>query len=103
MFTVCKPYETGNAYSPCLVVGQLLFEANRYHFHRDADVAVLDAGDIYTAGLQYDEIPIIAEVYNLGTPEYYVVAVAKEEDPSTEMTYLKGTICARKFVTGQYA
>ena len=57
---------------------------------RDADVAVLDAGDIYTAGLQYDEIPFIAEVYNLGVPEYYVVAVAKEEDPSTELTYLKG-------------
>ncbi|KAK7603014.1 hypothetical protein V9T40_003013 [Parthenolecanium corni] len=58
--------------------------------NRDADVAVFDSGDIYTAGLQYDEIPIIAEVYNLGTPEFYVVAVAKEEDPSTEMTYLKG-------------
>lgn len=63
---------------------------NQLLFYRDADVAVLDSGDVYTAGLQYDEIPFIAEVYNLGTPEYYVVAVAKEEDPATEMTYLKG-------------
>lgn len=55
-----------------------------------ADVIVLDASDVYTAGLRHDLIPIISEVYNLGEPEYYVVAVAKEEDPSTELTYLKG-------------
>lgn len=55
-----------------------------------ADVTVLDAADVYTAGLRYDLIPIISEVYNLGEPEYYVVAIAKEEDPSTELTYLKG-------------
>lgn len=55
-----------------------------------ADVIVLDASDVYTAGLRYDLIPIISEVYNLGEPEYYVVAVAKEEDPSTELTYLRG-------------
>lgn len=55
-----------------------------------ADVTVLDASDVYTAGLRHELIPIISEVYNLGEPEYYVVAVAKEEDPSTELTYLKG-------------
>ncbi|PNF26743.1 Melanotransferrin [Cryptotermes secundus] len=55
-----------------------------------ADVAVFDAGDVYTAGLKYDLIPFISEVYNLGEPEYYAVAVAKEEDPDTELTYLKG-------------
>lgn len=54
-----------------------------------ADVTVLDAADVYTAGLKYDLIPFISEVYNLGEPEYYVVAVAKVEDPSTELTYLK--------------
>lgn len=59
-------------------------------FNRNADVAVMDAGDIYTAGLEYDEIPFITEMYDLPEPEYYVVAVAKEEDPSTELTYLKG-------------
>ncbi|ALC44346.1 Tsf2 [Drosophila busckii] len=55
-----------------------------------ADVAVFDAGDVYTGGLNYDLIPFMSEVYNLGEPEYYVVAVAKEEDPDTELTYLKG-------------
>lgn len=56
----------------------------------DADISVFDAGDIYTSGLQYSLVPIMAEVYNLGVPEYYAVAVSKEEDPSTEITYLKG-------------
>lgn len=60
--------------------------------NRNADVAVMDAGDIYTAGLHYDEIPFITEMYDLPEPEYYVVAVAKEEDPSTELTYLKGSV-----------
>lgn len=55
-----------------------------------ADVTVLDASDIYTAGIRYDLIPFIAEVYNLGAPDYYVVAVAKEQDPTTELTFLKG-------------
>ncbi|XP_057650836.1 melanotransferrin [Diorhabda carinulata] len=54
-----------------------------------ADVAVLDASDVYTAGLNFDLIPFISEVYNLEEPEYYVVAVGKESDPSTELTYLK--------------
>ncbi|XP_025837361.1 melanotransferrin [Agrilus planipennis] len=55
-----------------------------------ADVTVLDASDVYTAGLNYELVPFISEVYNLGEPYYYVVAVAKEADPDTEMTYLKG-------------
>ncbi|KAF5292435.1 hypothetical protein FQA39_LY13982 [Lamprigera yunnana] len=56
----------------------------------NADVAVFDASDVYTAGLNFNLIPFISEVYNLGEPEYYVVAVAKEEDPSTELSYLRG-------------
>ncbi|XP_050098263.1 melanotransferrin [Anopheles aquasalis] len=55
-----------------------------------ADVAVFDASDVYTAGLHYDLMPFMSEVYDLGLPEYYVVAVAKEEDPDTELTYLRG-------------
>ncbi|KAL3268954.1 hypothetical protein HHI36_008040 [Cryptolaemus montrouzieri] len=55
-----------------------------------ADVSVFDASDVYTSGLNYDLIPFIAEVYNLEDAEYYVVAVSKESDPSTELTYLKG-------------
>ncbi|XP_043461748.1 melanotransferrin isoform X2 [Leptopilina heterotoma] len=54
-----------------------------------ADVAVLDASDVYTAGLRFNLIPFISEVYNLGSPEYYVVAVGKEDDPDTDLTYLK--------------
>ncbi|XP_029171415.1 melanotransferrin [Nylanderia fulva] len=54
-----------------------------------ADVTVLDASDVYTAGLRFNLIPFISEVYNLGTPDYYVVAVAKEEDDNTDLTYLK--------------
>ncbi|XP_032675278.1 melanotransferrin isoform X1 [Odontomachus brunneus] len=54
-----------------------------------ADVAVLDASDVYTAGLRFDLIPFISEIYNLNTPDYYVVAVAKEEDDNTDLTYLK--------------
>ena len=50
---------------------------------------MLDAGDIYTAGLNFDLIPILSEVYNLGKPEYYVVAVAKARDADTELIYLK--------------
>uniref|UniRef100_A0A182WM52 Transferrin-like domain-containing protein n=1 Tax=Anopheles minimus TaxID=112268 RepID=A0A182WM52_9DIPT len=56
----------------------------------NADVTVLDASDVYTAGLHYDLMPFMSEVYDLGLPEYYVVAVAKEEDPDTELTYLRG-------------
>ncbi len=55
----------------------------------DADVVVLDAGDVYRAGWAYDLIPIMAEVYNLDTPHYYAVAVAKQRDNSSELIYLK--------------
>ncbi|XP_076644544.1 transferrin 2 [Halictus rubicundus] len=55
----------------------------------NADVTVLDTSDVYTAGLRFELIPFIAEMYNLPTPEYYVVAVAKEEDDNTDLTYLK--------------
>jgi hypothetical protein len=56
----------------------------------DADVAVFDAGDVYTAGYHYELVPILAEIYNLGVPEYYAVAVAYQGDAETELTYLKG-------------
>ncbi|CAL8115042.1 unnamed protein product [Orchesella dallaii] len=63
--------------------------------HGDADAAVFDAGDIYTAGLHFGLIPVMQEVYNtrdskIGEPEYYAVAVAYQGDPDTELTYLKG-------------
>lgn len=57
--------------------------------YRKADVTILDASDVYTAGLRYNLIPFLSEVYNLGTSDYYVVAVARVEDPHTDLTYLK--------------
>ncbi|XP_069187443.1 transferrin 2 isoform X2 [Procambarus clarkii] len=57
---------------------------------READVAVFEAGDIYSAGLTHELVPIMGEQYNLDTLEYYVVAVSKEDDPDTDVLYLKG-------------
>merc|ERR1719367_4604 len=57
--------------------------------NNDADAVVLDAGDIYRAGFQYGLKPVMAEVYNLPTPHYYVVAVTKQRDNSSELIYLK--------------
>ncbi|XP_018017219.1 melanotransferrin-like, partial [Hyalella azteca] len=57
--------------------------------NRDADVAVLEAGDVYTAGLTFDLIPIMAERYNLDDSYYYVVAVSKEDDMTTDVVYLR--------------
>ena len=46
----------------------------------EADLALMEAGDIYRAGWNYGLIPIMAEVYNLGGPYYYAVAVVKQRD-----------------------
>ncbi|CAL4059894.1 unnamed protein product, partial [Meganyctiphanes norvegica] len=56
----------------------------------EADVAVFEAGDIYTAGLKYNLVPFMGERYNLETLDFYVVAVSKEDDPDTDVLYLKG-------------
>ena len=55
----------------------------------DADIAVMEAGDVYSAGLHYGLVPIIAERYNLATTHYYVVAVSKEDDTTTDVVYLR--------------
>lgn len=64
-----------------------------------ADIAVLDASDVYTAGLNYELVPFISEVYNLEDADYYVVAVAKESDPDTELTYLRSKRVLYKTLT----
>ena len=64
-------------------------ECMRLIRHGEADVSVMDAGDVYRAGWTYDLIPIMAEVYNLGGPFYYAVAVTKQRDNNTELIYLK--------------
>jgi melanoma-associated antigen p97 len=55
----------------------------------EADIVVLDAGDVYRAGYMFGLIPIMAEVYNLDGPYYYAVAVTKQRDNSSELIYLK--------------
>lgn len=55
-----------------------------------ADLMVLEAGDIYRAGISFGLIPIIAEQYNLEDPYYYVVAVTLQGDKETDLLYLKG-------------
>lgn len=57
--------------------------------NQQADVAMFEAGDIYRAGRTFGLIPIMAEVYNLGEPEFYAVAVVKIRDNSSELIYLK--------------
>ncbi|RWS06598.1 Transferrin-like protein, partial [Dinothrombium tinctorium] len=56
----------------------------------NADLVVLDAGDIYRAGHNYNLMPIIAEQYDLNDTSYYVVAIAKQSDKDTDLLYLKG-------------
>lgn len=56
---------------------------------KEADVAMFEAGDVYRAGRSFGLVPIMAEVYNLGEPEYYAVAVVKIRDNSSELIYLK--------------
>ena len=43
----------------------------------------------HRAGFQYGLKPVMAEIYNLPTPHYYVVAVTKQRDNSSELIYLK--------------
>ena len=51
----------------------------------NADVTVLEAGDIYKAGWKYNLMPFMAEVYNIGKDERslpfsYAVAVTKQRN-----------------------
>ncbi|GAB6026358.1 antigen p97 (melanoma associated) identified by monoclonal antibodies 133.2 and 96.5 [Chamberlinius hualienensis] len=55
-----------------------------------ADLVMLDAGDVYTAGQRFGLVPIIAEQYDLDGPYYYAVAVAKIQDPDTDMLFVRG-------------
>jgi len=61
----------------------------RMIYQKRADITMLEAGDIFRAGEDYGLIPIMAETYNLGTPDYYAVAVVKIRDNSSELIYLK--------------
>ena len=41
------------------------------------------------AGWKFGLIPVMAEIYNIGEPYYYAVAVTKQRDNSSELIYLK--------------
>ncbi|CAH0721117.1 unnamed protein product, partial [Brenthis ino] len=54
------------------------------------DLALLDAADMLHAAHKYRLVPFMQEVYSSGNNWYYAVAVAKEQDPDTDLTYLRG-------------
>ncbi|CAH2059390.1 unnamed protein product, partial [Iphiclides podalirius] len=55
-----------------------------------ADFALLDAADMLHAAYKHRLVPFMQEVYTNGHSWYYAVAVAKEQDPDTDLTYLRG-------------
>ncbi|XP_048001639.1 melanotransferrin [Leguminivora glycinivorella] len=55
-----------------------------------ADVAVMDPGDMLHAAMTHRLVPFMQEIYSSGKNWYYAVAVAKEQDPDTDLTYLRG-------------
>ncbi|XP_068625478.1 transferrin 2 [Battus philenor] len=55
-----------------------------------ADFALFDAADMLHAAYKYRLVPFMQEIYTNGQSWYYAVAVAKEQDPDTDLTYLRG-------------
>ncbi|CAK1541060.1 unnamed protein product [Leptosia nina] len=55
-----------------------------------ADMALFDAADMLHAAYKYRLVPFMQEVYSSGDSWYYAVAVGKEQDPDTDLTYLRG-------------
>ncbi|XP_050683474.1 melanotransferrin isoform X1 [Leptidea sinapis] len=55
-----------------------------------ADFALFDAADMLHAAYKYRLVPFMQEVYSSGENFYYAVAVGKEQDPDTDLTYLRG-------------
>lgn len=55
-----------------------------------ADFALFDAADMLHAANMHRLVPFMQEIYSSGDNWYYAVAVAKEQDPDTDLTYLRG-------------
>ncbi|CAH0597731.1 unnamed protein product [Chrysodeixis includens] len=55
-----------------------------------ADFALFDAADMLHAAYTHRLVPFMQEIYTSGDNWYYAVAVAKEQDPDTDLTYLRG-------------
>lgn len=71
------------------VLGENTLDCMRKIQQGQADLAVLDAADVYVGSREYHLEPILAEENNLND-SYYVVAIAKKADPYTDLLYLKG-------------
>ncbi|XP_049880568.1 melanotransferrin [Pectinophora gossypiella] len=54
------------------------------------DFGLFDAADMLHASYKHRLVPFMQEVYSSGDSWYYAVAVAKEQDPDTDLTYLRG-------------
>ncbi|GBP40151.1 Lactotransferrin [Eumeta japonica] len=54
------------------------------------DFALFDAADMLHAASVHHLVPFMQELYSTGNNWYYAVAVAKEQDPDTDLTYLRG-------------
>lgn len=69
--------------------------------NRDADLVVLDAAEIYLAGLKFGLIPIVAEQIEKQEPGYYAVAIAKKSDQNIDLFSMKGKLsCHSGFLKG---
>lgn len=69
--------------------------------NRDADLVVLDAADIYIAGVKFGLIPIVAEQFDMHGTHYYSLAVAKTSDQSTDLFNLKSKLtCHSGYLKG---
>ncbi|XP_047539864.1 melanotransferrin [Vanessa atalanta] len=55
-----------------------------------SDFAMFDAADMLHAAYRHRLVPFMQEIYSSGDNWYYAVAVAKEQDPDTDLTYLRG-------------
>lgn len=69
--------------------------------NRDADLAVLDAADIYLAGVKFGIKPIVMEQIDMYEPRHYAVAIAKKSDLSTDLLTLRAkNSCHSGFLKG---
>lgn len=69
--------------------------------NRDADLVVLDAADIFIAGVKFGLIPIVAEQFDMLGTNYYALAVAKTSDQTTDLFNLKGKLtCHSGYLKG---
>ncbi|XP_045455298.1 melanotransferrin [Melitaea cinxia] len=78
--------------SPTLVCwrGHSMRHCERAIAEGTCDFALFDAADMLHAAYRHRLVPFMQEIYSSGDNWYYAVAVAKEQDPDTDLTYLRG-------------